>query len=78
MSDDIADRMRARLDGTTEHVGDYLNGGEAVRDIRALIADRDAWRARYMLACAARRAAEVQLARIELERDRLRAWLGYR
>ncbi len=78
MTEDTADRIRMRLDGTPEHVGDYLNGGEAVADMRALIAERDAALAQYRHAHAVRLATQERAALLEREVARLRAWVGYR
>ena len=66
MIDDPAERMLARLNATPEKVASYLNSGEAVADMLALLKEREAARVRYMQA------------RAELERDRLRRWVGYR
>jgi hypothetical protein len=76
-SDDIADRIRRGLTGTPEHVGNYLNGS-AGDDMRQLLDEWAAARARYMIARAERMAAEARLARVQRERDRLRRWVGYR
>lgn len=76
--DDVAARMLAALEGNPERVASYLNSGRAESDMRELLRQRDDARTRYELAHLARLAVEVQLARVERERDRLREWVGYR
>lgn len=78
MIDDPAERILARLNSTPEKVATYLNSGEAVADMLALLNEREAARVRYMQARAERLAMESRLARAERERERLRRWVGYR
>ena len=76
-SDDVADRIRAGLTGTPEHVGNYLNSS-AADDMRQLVDEWALARSRYIQARAERMSAEARLARVEKELARLRVWVGYR
>jgi hypothetical protein len=72
-SDDIASRIESDLNGTPEHVADYMNSGRAAADLRELIRLRDEAMRRALFLRRARLAAERHAARLRGDLETLRA-----